>query len=481
MMKIVPVILAGGVGSRLWPLSRTQCPKQFQNFGRDYSIFQMTINRFSQGNFCDPVVVTSDQFEVFVQSQLSEIDVVPSLVISEPASRNTAPAIIMAALAIRRRNPDACMLVLPSDHLLNEEDGLNEAVAIAVEQAKKAKLVTFGVEPTYAETGYGYIECGVDLGEGAKVVNAFVEKPGPEAAQRMISDGGYLWNSGMFVLPVRPFLAECQRLMPDLLAGCIEALGSGQFTGDIYRPEVSLFSKLESISIDHAIMEKTDLAAVVPLKCDWTDLGSWHAVWQTGEKDASDNVVTGEVVLLDTRGSLIHSPDTLTCVSGLSDVVVINTGDAVLVASRDGSQKVKDLTEVLRERGRVELDVPRLVHRPWGTYQTVDAGKEFQVKRIVVKPGGILSLQYHLYRSEHWTVVSGEATVTIGKLESQLVENESAFIPIGEVHRLKNEGDSPVVLIEVQYGSYLGEDDIVRLEDVYGRVADVSPELIVAD
>ncbi|MCR9243330.1 MAG: mannose-1-phosphate guanylyltransferase/mannose-6-phosphate isomerase [Rhodobiaceae bacterium] len=469
MANITPVILAGGVGSRLWPLSRSECPKQFRRFGTEKTIFQMTACRFKEAFVEAPIIVTSGEFETLIRTQLSEVGVEPSLIIKEPVGRNTAPAIIAAAICARRRDKDGALLVLPSDHLIEEGELLSSAVQSAKEASERGRLVTFGVTPTRPESGYGYIQSGEGDGPGSRRVAAFIEKPPIERAVELISDGSHLWNSGMFLLPIRPLLSECQRLVPALFDRCAYSLAKGRADGLTVMPDAALFAEIEPLSIDHAVMEKTDLASVVRLDADWTDLGSWHAVWHTMAQDAQDNACLGDVVLQDTKRSLVYSPDRLTCVAGLEDVVVVDTGDALLVTHRDASQDVKQLTERLRKDGRTELDTPAIVQRPWGTYQSVDTGPGFQVKRITVAPGGCLSLQYHHQRSEHWTVVSGVAHVLVGKVEEQLSANQSVYIPQGEVHRLENKGDQPVTLIEVQCGAYLGEDDIIRLEDVYGR------------
>lgn len=478
MASITPVILAGGVGSRLWPLSRSECPKQFRRFGTEKTIFQMTACRFKEAFVEAPIIVTSGEFETLIRTQLAEVGVEPSLIIKEPVGRNTAPAIIAAAICARRRDKDGALLVLPSDHLIEEGDLLSSAIQSAKEAAECGRLVTFGVTPTRPESGYGYIQSGDSDGPGSRRVVAFVEKPPIERAVELISDGQHLWNSGMFLLPIRPLLSECQRLVPVLVDGCASALAKGRREGLTITPDAALFADIESLSIDHAVMEKTDLASVVRLDADWTDLGSWHAVWHTMAQDKQDNACLGDVVLQDVKRSLVYSPDRLTCVAGLEDVVVVDTGDALLVTHRDASQDVKRLTERLRKDGRSELDTPAIVQRPWGTYQSVDAGPGYQVKRITVAPGGCLSLQYHHQRSEHWTVVSGIAHVLVGNVEEQLCANQSVYIPQGEVHRLENRGDEPVTLVEVQCGSYLGEDDIVRLEDVYGRMKEVPGQAV---
>jgi mannose-1-phosphate guanylyltransferase/mannose-6-phosphate isomerase len=478
MASITPVILAGGVGSRLWPLSRSECPKQFRRFGTEKTIFQMTACRFKEAFIEAPIIVTSGEFETLIRTQLAEVGVEPSLIIKEPVGRNTAPAIIAAAICARRRDKDGALLVLPSDHLIEEGDLLSSAIQSAKEAAECGRLVTFGVTPTRPESGYGYIQSGDSDGPGSRRVVAFVEKPPIERAVELISDGQHLWNSGMFLLPIRPLLSECQRLVPVLVDGCASALAKGRREGLTITPDAALFADIESLSIDHAVMEKTDLASVVRLDADWTDLGSWHAVWHTMAQDKQDNACLGDVVLQDVKRSLVYSPDRLTCVAGLEDVVVVDTGDALLVTHRDASQDVKRLTERLRKDGRSELDTPAIVQRPWGTYQSVDAGPGYQVKRITVAPGGCLSLQYHHQRSEHWTVVSGIAHVLVGNVEEQLCANQSVYIPQGEVHRLENRGDEPVTLVEVQCGLYLGEDDIVRLEDVYGRMKEVPGQAV---
>ncbi len=473
---LVPVVMAGGVGSRLWPMSRSSLPKQFVELSfADGSLFQNTLRRL-QGvsNLASPLVVCNSDHRFLVAEQLRQLAINNSSIMLEPAGRNTAPAVAMAAFSALESDPDSLLLVLPADHLIQNQQAFHEALDKAVKLAEQDKLVTFGIVPAAPETGYGYIEKGDALNDSVFAVCRFVEKPDLSTAEAYLSSGNFLWNSGMFMFRASRYLEELEKYAADIFESCKSAF-EGLERGDDFQsiPE-AVFSQCRSESIDYAVMEKTDSAVVIPLDADWSDLGAWDALWEIQKKDSSGNVIISEggtVATEDVGNSLIQSHSRLVAAVGITDMVIIETADAVLVASKDKVQSVKQIVDQLHSMGREEGHSHRLVKRPWGSYESLAREAGFQVKHIVVKPGASLSLQMHHHRSEHWTVIKGTALVVCGDREFEVMENESAFIPKESKHRLSNTGETDVELIEVQIGDYLGEDDIVRFEDVYGRVS----------
>ncbi|NYZ16588.1 mannose-1-phosphate guanylyltransferase/mannose-6-phosphate isomerase [Azospirillum sp. RWY-5-1] len=470
---IRPVLLCGGAGSRLWPLSRELYPKQYLPLCSERSMLQDTALRVEAGDrFAAPLVVCNQDHRFIVAEQLRQGGVKPAGIILEPVGRNTAAACAVAALEMAEADPDSLMLVLPADHAVTDVPAFLDAVDVARRAASVGYLVTFGVQPTGPETGYGYIRRGAALSgvPGAFRVQEFVEKPPRATAERYVAGGEHAWNSGMFLFSAGQFVAELERHAPAVLAAARRALEKGSTDLEFLRLDADAFTACPAVSIDTAVMEKTDSAAVVPGEFGWTDVGAWSALWEVGAKDKRGNVAIGDVITEDSDRCYVRSDGALTAVVGLNDAVVVVTDDAVLVSSKDKVQQVKTVVERLRRDGRTEAVSHRRVHRPWGSYQSVHNGDRFQVKCLVVNPGNRLSLQRHHHRAEHWVVVQGTALVTRGEEQSMVYENESVYIPIGAVHRLENPGKVPLHIIEVQSGSYLGEDDIVRLEDVYGRV-----------
>ncbi|MBP2232948.1 mannose-1-phosphate guanylyltransferase/mannose-1-phosphate guanylyltransferase/mannose-6-phosphate isomerase [Azospirillum agricola] len=470
--KIVPVLLSGGSGSRLWPLSRELYPKQFLPLCSDRSMLQDTALRVGNAvAFTAPLVVCNQEHRFLVAEQLRQSGVAPRGIVLEPVGRNTAAACAVAALNIAATDPDALLLVLPADHQIRDVAAFHEAIGVAVRAARTDRLVTFGIAPTVPETGYGYIRRGGFLNDadGAFAVAAFVEKPTLEVAKGYLADGGYAWNSGMFLFPAALLLAELERHAPAVVAAGREALEKGVSDLDFFRLDTDAFAKAPGISIDYAVMERTDRAAVVPCDIGWTDVGAWSALWDVGVKDDQGNVVVGDVLLDGARDCYVRSDNHLTAVVGVENAVVVVVDDAVLVADRDHAQDVKRIVDRLKASGRGESVNHRKVHRPWGAYQSLHTGERFQVKSLTIAPGSRLSLQKHHHRAEHWVVVNGTALVTRDAEQVLVYENQSIYIPIGTIHRLENPGKVPLTIIEVQSGSYLGEDDIVRLEDSYGR------------
>jgi mannose-1-phosphate guanylyltransferase/mannose-6-phosphate isomerase len=466
MLPILPVILSGGSGTRLWPLSREAYPKQFLPLVGDTTMLQATWNRVAAIAGKAPIIVANQEHRFMAAEQLRECNVVPQALILEPIGRNTAPAIAIAALQALAGGEDALLLVLPSDHVVRNDAAFHAAVKQAAVAADAGKLVTFGIVPTAAETGYGYIKA--HAGEGVRGVDRFVEKPNLETAQQYVSSGEYYWNSGMFLFKASRYLEELQTLQPAMLAACRSALEKGSRDSDFIRLDAEAFAASPNDSIDYAVMEKTADAAVVPLDAGWNDVGSWSALWDVSDKDANGNACHGDVIALDCHNSYAYG-NRLIAMVGLEDVIVVETDDAVFVGHKDRVQDVKEIVGQIKRDGRSEAAAHRKVYRPWGAYDSIDNGARFQVKRITVKPGATLSLQMHHHRAEHWIVVSGTAEVTRGEEVILLTENQSTYIPLGVTHRLKNPGKLPLELIEVQSGSYLGEDDIVRFEDQYGR------------
>ncbi len=472
-MDIYPVILSGGAGTRLWPLSREALPKQFLRLLSDRSLLQDTVLRV-QGldRVRPPVIVANHEHRFMVAEHLRSIDIAPHTLFLEPCARNTAPALAAAAWRIVNEAPDGLMLVLPSDHHIPDAAAFRRGVEQAVAAAAKGYLVTFGVTPRWAETGYGYIEKGDALCDCAPChgVTTFLEKPNEENAARFLAAGNYYWNSGMFLFGARKFLDELDRLQPLMVKACCSAVDGAQRDMDFLRLGAESFALSPSISVDYAVLEHTRDAAVLPVDYEWTDLGSWKALWDTGAKDASGNVTRGDVHLDGVSDTYVCSEHRLVTAIGVQDLVIVETPDAVLVAHRDEVQRVRQLVDEMKARKRREPLTHRRVYRPWGSYESVDEGGRFQVKHITVNPGCKLSSQMHHHRAEHWVVVSGTAKVTRGDEEVLLTENQSTYIPLGVHHRLENPGRIPLQLIEVQSGAYLGEDDIVRFEDIYNRV-----------
>lgn len=466
---MIPVVLSGGSGTRLWPLSRGQHPKQFLPLVSNNSMLQETVLRL-QGlkNLQAPIGVCNESHRFMMAEQLREINTPPSAIILEPVGKNTAPAVAMAALAAS--SEDDILLVLPADHVIADVESFQKVVKQAENLAKQGNLVTFGIVPTEPETGYGYIKAGDNKGEDAYEVASFVEKPDLITAQKYLDSGEYYWNSGMFVFKVGCYLEELEKFNPEMLSVCKEAFKLAEIDADFIRLDKDSFVKCPSDSIDFAIMEKTSKAVVVPLDAKWNDVGSWSALWDVIDKDADGNAINGDVVTVDSHNCFLHSSGRLLTTVGVDDLVVIETSDAVMVVSKDKVQDVKAIVDKLKETNRSESEQHRKVYRPWGHYDLVDDGKRHHTKRIVVNPGAKLSVQKHHHRAEHWIVVRGTALVTKNNEEALLTENESTYIPLGVVHCLENPGVIPLEMIEVQSGSYLGEDDIVRYGDKYGRV-----------
>jgi mannose-1-phosphate guanylyltransferase/mannose-6-phosphate isomerase len=469
---IHPVILSGGSGTRLWPMSRTLYPKQLLSLlGRD-SLLQQTVRRVAdRQDFASPLLVANEEHRFIIAEQLREIAAVPRALLLEPVGRNTAPAACIAALALTEAEPDPLMLVMPSDHTIGDPAAFAGAIERAAAAARAGALVSFGIAPQRAETGYGYIRRGSELdgAEGVFAVAEFVEKPGPEQAEAYVASGEHSWNSGIFLFPARVYLDELERLRPDMVAACRNALVTAQRDSDFVRLGREAFTACDSDSIDYAVMEHTRRAAVVPVSMGWSDVGSWDALWEMGAKDQHGNLTEGNVVAEETRNCYLRSEAGLVAAIGIEDLVVVATADAVMVAPRNRTQDVKKLVARLIKDRRDEADALPTVHRPWGTFTSLHNGHRVQVKHIMVKPGGKLSLQMHHHRAEHWVVVQGTAKIRRGDQETMLSEDQSTYIPIGTAHRLENPGKIPLHLIEVQSGSYLGEDDIIRLEDSYGR------------
>ena len=486
-MLIQPVVLSGGSGTRLWPLSREKYPKQLLPLIGADSLLQATVRRVEGIAGCElapPMVVCNEDYRFVIAEQLRLMGK-PGTIVLEPSGRNTAPALTLAALAAGRNAQDPILLVMPADHVITDTVAFQRAVQQGAALASEGAVVTFGITPDAPETGYGYIQSGAayqGASPGACLIARFVEKPDLATAQAYLQQGCYLWNSGLFMLRASVWLAAMAACRPDILAACESAWALAATDGDFIRIGKQAFAACPSDSIDYAVMERiakqvgasgTQAAlptgVVIPLSAGWSDIGAWDALWQVLPKDASGNVAQGDVLLQDCRDTLALSEGRLVACVGVSDLVVVETADAILVAHKDKTQDVKKIVDSLKKQGRTEGSIHRKVLRPWGSYDGVDAGERFQVKRIVVKPGGILSLQMHHHRAEHWIVVSGTARITRGEEIFLLSENESTFIPLGTKHRLENPGRVPLEMIEVQSGTYLGEDDIVRFEDVYGR------------
>jgi len=470
-LAIVPVILSGGTGTRLWPLSRETYPKQFWPLVGEATMLQETVARATGAGFAPPVVVCNEAHRFLVADQLREAKVADPRILLEPAGRNSAPAIAAAALLLRETDPDAVLWLMAADAAIADVPALHAALDQAAAAARQGWIVTFGMQPTAPETGFGYIERGGALPglAGVSRVARFVEKPDLATAERFLAGGQHLWNSGMFVATAATLINELERHAPEVLRAVQAALAASARDLDFVRLGAEAFKAAPSISIDYAVMEKTERAAVVPASLGWSDLGSWDAMWAVAPKDAAGNAAQGPVEIVDSKGCYVRSEGILTGVVGLTDVVVVTTEDAVLVVPRSRAQDVKKLVDQLRAAGRPQATQHRRMYRPWGHYEGLIQGSRFQVKKIEVRPGQKLSLQKHFHRAEHWTVVNGTAIVHRDGEDILLRENESVYLPLGCIHRLVNPGMIPLTLIEVQVGPYLGEDDIVRIEDTYGR------------
>ena len=465
---MIPVIMSGGSGTRLWPLSRKNKPKQFLNLFGSSSLFQNTLKRLEGiDDLAEPIIVCNNDHRFMVAEQLHEIDSNNATIILEPCARNTAPAIVVAALQAQSHGHDPLLLVLAADHVIHDQQAFHTAISKAKIAAEQGALVTFGIIPTSAHTGFGYIEA-----QEKSVVSqvlAFVEKPDADTAQRYLDSGNYYWNSGMFLFKASTIINEMEHFAPDMLKSCQQALTESTTDFDFIRLDKEQFESCPSDSLDYAVMEKTDKAVVIPLDAGWSDVGSWPSLWENQDKDQQNNVLIGDTVIENVSNSYIHSEQRLVSVLGVDNLIVVDTPDAVMIASKDQAENIKSIVASLSKQNRDEATMHRKGYRPWGYYDSIDSGERFQVKRLSVNPGASLSLQLHHHRAEHWVVVKGVAEVTCGEEVKLLSENESTYIPVGVKHRLHNPGRVPLEIIEVQSGSYLGEDDIVRFDDIYNR------------
>ena len=465
---IIPIILAGGSGTRLWPLSRKTHPKQFISLLNETSLFQDTLTRLPK-EALDPIVICNEDHRFLVAEQAREINVTLNSIILEPIGRNTAPAIALAAIKVLNDFENPILIVLAADHKIENKSAFHDAIKIAHKLAENNKLVTFGIIPKSAETGYGYIE--IEKKDKAEYfdIKSFVEKPNKKNAINFLNSGNYLWNSGMFMFNASIYLSELNKFEPEILTSCKKSLSNEFKDLEFIRIDKKEFCKSPNQSIDYAVMEKTNKAKVVPLDAGWSDVGSWDALMDSKIKDSLGNVVEGDVTLDQVKNSYLYSTNRLVAASNIADLIVIDTQDALLVTTRDNSLSIKNIVKKLKKNKRTEIENHRKVYKPWGYYDSIDTGYNFQVKRILVNPGAKLSLQKHLHRSEHWVVVSGVAKITCGKKIYNLEKNQSTYIPKGEIHRLENIENYPLEIIEVQTGNYLGEDDIIRLKDDYQR------------
>jgi mannose-1-phosphate guanylyltransferase/mannose-6-phosphate isomerase len=467
MPAVVPVVMSGGSGTRMWPKSRQEYPKQFLPLFNETSMLQDTVLRLQGLDAEAPLLICNESHRFLVAEQLLECNVEPQSIVLEPFGRNTAPAIAVAALS--QASEDSILLVLAADHVITNVEEFHRLVRLGEKVCAEGKLVTFGIVPSKPETGYGYIQAGEEVESGIHQVEAFVEKPDAATAEQYVGAGNYYWNSGMFMFRAKDFLSELKDRQPKILEQCSAALRDAKSDLDFIRLDAAQFETCPSDSIDYAVMEHTKNGVVIPSDIGWSDVGSWSSLWEVGDKDADGNKFVGDVIAKNSKNNLVHADGRLVTLVGIDDVVVVDTDDAILIASRDQVQDVKSIVNELKSRGRCEHLNHRKVIRPWGSYDSVDMDDGFQVKRISVKPGASLSLQMHHHRAEHWIVVSGTAEVTCGEKVFLVEKNQSTYIPLGETHRLRNPGKIPLKLIEVQSGDYLGEDDIVRFEDNYGR------------
>jgi len=467
--NIVPVVLAGGSGTRLWPLSREQYPKQFLTLEGPHSMLQTTVERLRGMELGMPIVVCNENHRFLVAEHLRQIETLDRNIILEPIGRNTAPAVALAALHALEKGHDPLLLVLSADHIIRDIRALHRGINTAIPIASKGQLVTFGIVPTKPEIGYGYIKQGDPVTAGAYRVSKFVEKPTLDTANAYLEEGHYLWNSGIFMFQASQFLTELKKFRPDIFDACKASMLNKQIDLDFIRIDKNPFTSCPSDSIDYSVMENTTNATVIPISAGWSDVGTFAALWDTLPNDKQGNTLLGDVIAHDSHNNLIISENVLLAAVGIDDMVVIQTKDAILVTPRERSHEVKQIVSRLKSEGRTEHQIHRQVYRPWGHYDSIDSGKRYQVKRITVLPGAKLSVQLHHHRAEHWVVVSGTAHVTLDEKKHLLTENQSIYLPVGSIHSLENPGKIPLELIEVQVGSYLGEDDIVRLEDRYGR------------
>lgn len=465
---ILPVIMAGGTGSRLWPLSRDLMPKQFLKLDGDTTMLQATVQRLQGLDALAPLVICNEEHRFIAAEQMRQINQLDHNIILEPVGRNTAPAIALAAMTAVKKGQDPLLLVLAADHIISDSEEFRQVVAQASQFAAADNLVTFGIVATGPETGYGYIKRGVEK-SGAYSVQQFVEKPDLATAKAYVSSGEYYWNSGMFIFKASVYLAELKQHRPDIYAACEQAMAEVDPDLDFIRVNKEAFLACPDDSVDYAVMEKTTKAVVVPLNAGWSDVGSWSSLWDVTAKDENNNVHKGDVLSVSSKHNYVFAETGLVATVGLENIIVVQTKDAVLVAAKDKVQDVKSIVQQLKGAGRTEHRIHREVYRPWGKYDSIDNGARYQVKRITVKPGEKLSIQMHHHRAEHWIVVSGTANVTVDGKDTLMSENQSIYIPLGAIHALENPGKIPLELIEVQSGSYLGEDDIVRFSDRYGR------------
>ncbi len=475
MSKIIPIILGGGTGSRLWPLSRESFPKQFLKLtdDNDYTLIQKTYKRIENiENMTEPIIICNEEHRFIVGDQMNRINTKPLSILLEPEGRNTAPAIAIATLKALEDYKDPILLILSSDHEIKNVQKFTESIKKSIDLAKEGKLVIFGIIPTHPSTGYGYIKSLNKLSEDNLVsskVEKFIEKPDMETAQKLFENKHFTWNSGMFVFKASSILNELKVFAPEIIKNCEKCLIKSQKDLDFLRLDKKTFTNCENISIDYAVMEKTKKAHVLPLNCGWDDIGTWDSLWNISQKDHEENAIKGKVLVKDTKNSLIRSEEKLVVSIGLDNIIIIETKDAVLVADKNKAQKVKNIVNTLNKKGLIEGRQHKKVFRPWGYYLSIENDSKWQIKKIEVNPGASLSLQMHRQRAEHWIVLKGTAKVEVDEKEYYLSENESTYIPLGSKHRLSNQGTKPLILIEVQSGNYLGEDDIVRFEDIYGR------------